>query len=27
MFLIVNVVVDLLIAFINPRIRYSQRAS
>jgi peptide/nickel transport system permease protein len=25
MFLIVNVVVDLLIAFINPRIRYSQR--
>lgn len=27
MFLIVNVIVDLLIAFINPRIRYSQRAS
>ena len=27
MFLIVNVVVDLLIAFINPRIRYSQRAA
>ena len=27
MFLIVNVVVDLLIAFINPRIRHSQRAS
>lgn len=26
-FLIVNVIVDLLIAFINPRIRYSQRAS
>ncbi|MFI0847014.1 ABC transporter permease [Mesorhizobium sp. IMUNJ 23232] len=26
MFLIVNVIVDLLIAFINPRIRYSQRA-
>ncbi|MBX3574420.1 MAG: ABC transporter permease [Mesorhizobium sp.] len=27
MFLIVNVIVDLLIAFINPRIRHSQRAS
>jgi peptide/nickel transport system permease protein len=27
MFLIVNVVVDLLVAFINPRIRLSQRAS
>jgi peptide/nickel transport system permease protein len=27
MFLIVNVVVDLLIALINPRIRYSQRAA
>lgn len=27
MFLIVNVVVDLMIAFINPRIRYSQRAA
>jgi peptide/nickel transport system permease protein len=27
MFLIVNVVVDLMIAFINPRIRLSQRAS
>lgn len=27
MFLIVNLVVDILIAFINPRIRYSQRAS
>ena len=27
MFLIVNVIVDLLIAFINPRIRYSQRAA
>ena len=27
MFLIVNVIVDLLIAFINPRIRYSQRAT
>lgn len=27
MFLLVNIVVDLLIAFINPRIRYSQRAS
>jgi peptide/nickel transport system permease protein len=27
MFLIVNVIVDLLIALINPRIRYSQRAS
>ena len=27
MFLIVNVIVDLMIAFINPRIRYSQRAS
>ncbi|NGO51373.1 ABC transporter permease [Mesorhizobium camelthorni] len=27
MFLIVNIVVDLLIAFINPRIRYSQRAT
>ena len=27
MFLIVNVVVDLLVAFINPRIRYSQRAA
>lgn len=26
MFLIVNVIVDLLIAFINPRIRHSQRA-
>lgn len=26
MFLIVNIIVDLLIAFINPRIRYSQRA-
>ena len=27
MFLLVNIIVDLLIAFINPRIRYSQRAS
>ncbi|TKW65435.1 MAG: ABC transporter permease [Paracoccus denitrificans] len=27
MFLIVNIIVDLLIAFINPRIRHSQRAS
>jgi peptide/nickel transport system permease protein len=27
MFLIVNVIVDLLIALINPRIRYSQRAA
>ena len=27
MFLIVNIIVDLLIAFINPRIRLSQRAS
>lgn len=27
MFLIVNVIVDLVIAFINPRIRHSQRAS
>ena len=27
MFLIVNIVVDLLIAFINPRIRFSQRAT
>ena len=27
MFLIINVIVDLLIAFINPRIRLSQRAS
>jgi peptide/nickel transport system permease protein len=27
MFLIVNVIVDLMIAFINPRIRYSQRAA
>jgi peptide/nickel transport system permease protein len=25
MFLIVNIIVDLLIAFINPRIRLSQR--
>jgi peptide/nickel transport system permease protein len=27
LFLIMNVIVDLLIAFINPRIRYSQRAA
>jgi len=27
MFLIINVIVDLLIAYINPRIRYSQRQS
>lgn len=27
MFLIVNIIVDLMIAFINPRIRHSQRAS
>lgn len=26
MFLIVNIIVDLLVAFINPRIRYSQRS-
>jgi peptide/nickel transport system permease protein len=27
MFLIVNIVVDLLVALINPRIRLSQRSS
>ncbi|MGE3308079.1 MAG: ABC transporter permease, partial [Rhizobiaceae bacterium] len=27
LFLIVNIIVDLLIAYINPRIRYSQRAT
>jgi peptide/nickel transport system permease protein len=26
LFLIVNIIVDLLTAWINPRIRYSQRA-
>jgi len=26
-FLIVNIIVDLLIAFINPRIRYSTRGT
>ena len=27
MFLIVNLIVDLMIAFLNPRIRYSERGS